>query len=398
MAVPPTLCDRIVVAQLTSPNRGAIASVGILGLGAERLITRLLRSISGRPLRPFTLGTVRLCEFQFAQYPPEKVIAAQIGPHQFEIYCHGGPVAVSRILTAAQQHGASVISWEDWLSLTHPSLITAEALVALTQAKTRRVASILSAQTAENWDREIRTIREHILSQAWDTALERVDRLVARWAIGGRMVDGWVVALVGPPNAGKSSLFNRLLAEDRAIVHPTAGTTRDLLRATISLDGWPVTLIDTPGYGPTDDPLEKAAMARARNTFTELDLGLFVLDVTQNRAALLEETILPPDRILTVFNKIDLLSTHSAGQPSGSESCQTGFYLVSAKTGEGIAELVAAIVRRLVPGELASDEPVPFTSRQHGWLESLRQAVQGRDPAASCNALKRLGCENTIPE
>ncbi|OZB83679.1 MAG: tRNA uridine-5-carboxymethylaminomethyl(34) synthesis GTPase MnmE, partial [Halothiobacillus sp. 13-55-253] len=155
--------------------------------------------------------------------------------------------------------------------------------------------------------------------------IDHIDELLSETQQGVLLREGMRVAIVGQPNAGKSSLLNQLAGDDRAIVTDIPGTTRDVLRAEIQIDGLPVHIIDTAGLRESDDPIEREGIRRAWREVEQADAVLFL----QDRA------MLPRKYTIWVFNKIDL-----SGRPAGFD--QEKIHLgISAKTGAGIKELRA---------------------------------------------------------
>jgi tRNA modification GTPase len=175
---------------------------------------------------------------------------------------------------------------------------------------------------------------------------------------------------VGRPNVGKSSLFNRLLEQDRAIVTEIPGTTRDLVTETASFEGVPVRLVDTAGIRASSDVVESLGIERSYSAMADADLTLLVLDISREREAedqaLLKK--LSDRRPLLVGNKSDL---------GGSSSGVDQVLAVSALTGDGMPELRTAILKRLAPQGLAAPESGSLTNIRHEMLlrESL-EAVQ----------------------
>ncbi len=163
-----------------------------------------------------------------------------------------------------------------------------------------------------------------------------IEETLSSSAQSERLRDGLTVAIAGPPNAGKSTLLNRLARREAAIVSPHAGTTRDIIEVHLDLDGYPVTLIDTAGLRDTDDPVEQEGVRRARERARTSDLVLWLVDAAAGTA--------PPQAtddhapVWIVRNKIDL-----AGG-AGEARARPEQFAISAATGEGVAALVEALV------------------------------------------------------
>ena len=164
---------------------------------------------------------------------------------------------------------------------------------------------------------------------------------------GERLREGLRVAIAGPPNAGKSTLFNRLARRDAAIVSPFPGTTRDVLELHLDLGGYPVTMLDTAGIRETSDPVEREGVRRASERAAEADLVLWVLDATQPLGR-----DLPPQRGTSsapsatawlVVNKIDLVSDVEKRRIESKFDKTGNVNLISSTTGPGVDELVNAI-------------------------------------------------------
>ncbi|CAM5509389.1 tRNA modification GTPase MnmE OS=Afipia felis OX=1035 GN=mnmE PE=3 SV=1 [Afipia felis] len=171
-------------------------------------------------------------------------------------------------------------------------------------------------------------------------ALARVDALkceiqetLAASARSERLREGLQVAIAGPPNAGKSTLLNRLVRREAAIVSPHAGTTRDVIEVHLDLDGYPVTLIDTAGLRETPDPVEQEGVRRARARAEAADLVLWLCEADD--AASTPPELAGDAPLWVVRNKIDLTMTSVAGE---------GTFAISAATGEGVDALVTALV------------------------------------------------------
>lgn len=164
-----------------------------------------------------------------------------------------------------------------------------------------------------------------------------IEETLAASAQSERLREGLTVAIAGPPNAGKSTLLNRLARRDAAIVSPHAGTTRDIIEVHLDLDGYPVTLIDTAGVRDTQDPVEQEGVRRARDRARTSDLVLWLVDANDPVAPALQN----PDGhapVWLVRNKVDLVADKGGAGDTVSQ------FDISASRGDGIAALVAALV------------------------------------------------------
>jgi tRNA modification GTPase len=186
-------------------------------------------------------------------------------------------------------------------------------------------------------EEEIDFLATPMLIEDLEALREQFADLLAATRRGVRLRDGLHVVIVGPPNAGKSSLLNKLAASERAIVTDVPGTTRDVLRETIDLDGMSLTLVDTAGLRESTDVVEVEGIRRARAELERADLALLVTriaDIDDDRALL---DVLPPSaRRLIVCNKIDLDGTSAGRQRRGNDTV----LLLSARSGDGLDLLI----------------------------------------------------------
>ncbi len=157
---------------------------------------------------------------------------------------------------------------------------------------------------------------------------------------GERLREGLVVAIAGPPNAGKSTLFNRLARRDAAIVSPYAGTTRDILEVHLDLEGYPVTLLDTAGIRESDEPVEQEGVRRARERAAAADLVLWVIDVSAGDLIGDQAQALEASAIWRVKNKIDLATPCGAAATRDLNDEDKFSCSISAANGDGIDQLV----------------------------------------------------------
>jgi tRNA modification GTPase len=210
---------------------------------------------------------------------------------------------------------------------------------------------------------------EQILARL-DPILRGVGELIASFAYGKLVHDGFTLAIVGRPNVGKSSLFNRLLEQDRAIVTEIPGTTRDLVSETAALEGIPVKFVDTAGIRVGDDVVENLGIERSYRAMADADLTLVVVDISapleSEDRALIQRAETQGRRVI-VGNKSDL------GLPSEFP----GMVPVSALTGQGIAELRSAIINVIAPhGRIEQDGGFITSLRHEQLLKESREALE----------------------
>jgi tRNA modification GTPase len=337
-------------AVLTPPGKGAIAVLGVAGSDAWTIVAPLL----GRTELP--AGPVIVGRFGEPGQADEVVVRVRSSEH-VEICCHGGPAVVRLLGEALERRGCERVGDQEWLERTmagerwglsppdtrcdrmfpegiNPSARQdadrAEAIEILTRCPTMRTAAIALDYLDGAFDR--------------DLAEGRIERLRNVASVGIHLDTPYRVVIVGAPNVGKSSLVNALAGFGRCLVSPTPGTTRDVVTTRIALDGWPIELCDTAGQRDSADAVESAGITLARDASAAADCLVWVLDGSTAR-------VLPERADLVVVNKIDLPPTWVRGENLG----------VSATTGEGLAELTAAIVAVLVPRPPGIGDGVPVT-------------------------------------
>jgi tRNA modification GTPase len=203
---------------------------------------------------------------------------------------------------------------------------------------------------------------------------------------GERLREGLRVAIAGPPNAGKSTLFNRLARREAAIVSPFPGTTRDVLEVHLDLGGYPVTVLDTAGIRATSDPVEQEGVRRASEQAASADLVLWVLDAAgldpQAVPDLARSVAVPPGSALWfVLNKIDLLAGDQLQNVESGFGRELTVHLLSCRTAAGVDDMVNALAR--FAAESFTLEPALVTrERQRAHLTETALALQGAQQAA----------------
>lgn len=352
-----------IVAIATAPGAGGVGIVRLSGPGAraigERICGRVLRLRTAQYAR-FTDADGETLDDGIALYFAAP--ASFTGDDVVELQAHGGPVLLRELVArcvalGARQAGPGEFSQRAFLN-GKLDLAQAEAIADLIAAGDARAARAarrsldgVFSQRVDALMAQLLAIRVHV-EAAIDFADEPLDTLggaalsgrlqQARDALaqlrgdaerGRKLREGLHVVLVGPPNAGKSSLLNALAGSERAIVTDIAGTTRDVLQETLRIDGVELTLVDTAGLRDADDAIEVEGIRRARGELARADLALAVLDAREpdaGRAALAADLAGVP-QVLWLHNKADLLPAPPALDGDA--------LAVSARTGGGLAQL-----------------------------------------------------------
>ncbi len=332
---------------LSPPGRGALAILHVVGEGGAELVGRLLGKGFGKD--PVYGWLCRNGE-RLDEVLVRRVDGFSAEP-TVEISCHGGPVTVDRLLTAFEAEGVprgdAAALLERAVAARAMDRIQAEAWTLLPGARTGRAARLLQDQAEGALSRAV---------AAGQTApLLETARLGCALAIPRRL------ALLGLPNAGKSTLFNALLDQERALVSPEAGTTRDPVREPLAIDGIPFELVDTAGVEAPRDAIGGEALQRTRRESETADLVIFVGDASVSDSP--EERALWESlagRRLRVANKIDA----GARVPEGALA-------LSARSGAGLGQLRQAILRTLgLERDLPAGAPAIFTARQERLLRA----------------------------
>jgi len=387
-----------IAAIATPPGEGALAVIRISGAKAISLagtVFRSSKSPSDMEGREVAFGRIVDASGEVID---EVLLTVFRNPRSYtgedlvEISGHGGPVVSSRVLAAVLAAGARMARPGEFTERAYLNgkldLTRAEAVMDLITAQTTRAAKAASGQLEGRLGREIEDLRADLLGcvahleafidfpeegidpesgealrRRMESIGERIVALLSTAEEGRLLRDGITLALCGAPNAGKSSLLNRLLGVDRAIVSETAGTTRDTIEERASLGGYPFRVIDTAGLRETDDPVEREGVERARRAAGDADLRIHLVDASAPKGSV--EPLFPDE--LLVLNKVDLLAdgTDLAGLPEGIP--------ISCRTGEGIETLVEAILTK-VTGRNAGETAPDVTAINTRHRDCLRKA------------------------
>jgi len=414
--------DDPIVALATSFASSALAVIRVSGQGSLSLLSPLLRGHGDLSLQPG--HSIRHGIIQDAGEDVDEVMLAvyraprsYTGEDSAEIFCHGSLPVIQRLLSLLTRSGFRPAGPGEFTQRAflngRMDLTRAEAVNEIVRARTDRARALALQRLGGAIEGRIRSARDGLvqLRAGLEAAIdypeddhdrELVDERLLDQVVGilegltrtyqrGRVYqEGASVVIAGATNSGKSSLFNALLRQDRAMVSDVHGTTRDWIEATISMRGIPVRLFDTAGLRSTEDPLEAEGMRRTEQVLSAADLVVFIVDgstVDVPAAAAGNGRPFPgPENrapVIRAWNKIDL----PARRP-----VPPGFIPISAVSGEGLDRLEESLARELLggpPGESA--EPLIDSVRQRdlitGALEALGRFRDARQRGVSPDLL-----------
>lgn len=388
-----------IAAIATAPGR---AGIGVVRVSGGRL-GEVTQGICGKSLLPrvatlcdFNDGEAGVIDRGLALYFPAP--HSYTGEDVLELQGHGGPVVLQRLLKRCQSLGARVAEPGEFSKRAYLNgkmdLAQAEGVADLIEAATDQAArcanrSIRGEFSAEVYalgrqlvelralteatldfpEEEINTGTRDDQTRRLHLIREHLAKLLLASDQGSLLREGALVVLAGLPNAGKSSLLNRLAGEEVAIVTEIPGTTRDAIRCCINLYGVPIHVIDTAGLRESGDPVERIGIARSWEAIEKADLAVLIIDAIKGESAE-DRAILArlPEGLLRlrVYNKADL-----AGLPTGrAHESENKTVTLSAKTGEGIEALRSAVAEAI--GWRGGSEGVFMARARH--LEALRSA------------------------
>lgn len=345
--VPTQLNNDTIAAIITPPGEGGIAAIRLAGPDCKNIIKKHFKPFSKKGLNPFMLRFGRFSNKSGLAIDEVMVVymphmRSYTGEEQIEIFCHGGRLVVRQILDELLNSGARSAEPGEFTKLAFLAgkmdLAQAEAVAGIISANTEYSHKVASEQLTGAYSEQILSIRKNIIAvlaeveasidfsdQEFDSVsylgllnslqeiIDSIDRLLKTYKSGRIVKEGYKIAIAGRPNAGKSSLFNLLLQQQRALVTPTAGTTRDFLSEWIDIGGVAVNIIDTAGLRQKGTIVEKAGQEKTNKILKEADLIVWIFDLSnKNWKIQLDDDIkkLPKKtalRLLLVGNKIDLL-------------------------------------------------------------------------------------------
>jgi tRNA modification GTPase len=409
--------DDTIVAIATPPGRGGIGVVRLSGPEARVIAETMLRLKS--QLAPGRAIFGELLDPDSSERIDEAVTTYFAKPHSYtaddviEISAHGSPVVLRHIVELATARGARMAEPGEFTMRAFLNgridLTQAEAVRDLIESQTLFQAKVAAQQLEGALSKRLQPIKKRLVDliammeagidfaeddvsvlpaleirQRLNAIVKPLEQLQATFAYGKIVHEGFTLAIVGRPNVGKSSLFNRLVERERAIVTATPGTTRDLVTETVALGGIPLKLIDTAGLRESSDEAESIGIRKSYEALGEADMVLVVLDSTQEPSAEDEKLMssVSGRRALAVANKIDLNGAHAFADAG------LKVFPTSALTGVGIDELRQEILNQ-ISGQSGGEHETGFlTNVRHqrlvleaiSCLEAAREAADRHVP------------------
>ena len=388
--------------------------IGEGGIGIVRLSGKEALPIAEKIFRGGSLSNRRLVyghviDPKAGEEIDEVLVSFMKAPYTYtredvvEINCHSGPLPLQRILELVLHYGARLAQPGEFTLRAFLSgridLAQAEAVVDIVRAKTQASLRVAMQSLVGHLSQAIKGIRQELMSvlayltaridfpedeiepqdiiQPLKKALQDLQNLISTADSGIVYRQGVRTAIVGRPNVGKSSLLNRLLRQERAIVTPIPGTTRDTIEEVVNLKGVPFVLVDTAGIIQSKDLVEALGVERSRRAIEQADLVLLVIDVSEPLTSADRQImgLLQDKVVLAIVNKIDL--PHRAEV----EELRWEKVFISALTGEGINKLEEKIVSLALRGQVFTSDTLLVSNPRH--KEALERAEKHLNQALS---------------
>jgi len=414
-----------IAAIATSMSNSGIGIVRISGDEAFNIIEKIYQSKNGKKLSDQKSHTIHYGYILDMEETVDEVLVMLMrGPHSFtgedtvEINCHGGIFVVRKVLETVIKYGARPAEPGEFTKRAFLNgridLSQAEAVIDVIESKNDYALKSSISQLKGSVQKKIKEIREEILYHTAfiETALddpehisvdgygetlnitvnkllEQLEELIASSDNGRIMKEGIKTVIVGKPNAGKSSLLNVLIGEDRAIVTDIEGTTRDVLEETIQLNGITLQIMDTAGIRDTKDIVEKIGVDKAKTHANDADVIIYVVDASrsldENDKSIIE--MIKDKKSIILLNKTDLDTVVTKDMVQS--YIEKPMIEISAKEEKGIKELEETLKNMFFHGEISFNDEIYITNIRH------KTAIQ--DAYSSLEKVKK-SIETNMPE
>ena len=382
----------------TAPGIGGIGIIRMSGKESFDILKKIFVPVSNTPEKGYSIKYGKI--YDGDEIVDEVLVSYFIAPKSYttenmcEINSHGGMVVMKRILDLCLKNGADLAEPGEFTKRAFLNgridLTQAEAVIDVINSKTEKEAKSSMNQLEGNLSKRIKEIRDDLISGMADIDVsidypeydieevtnlnisdilvrnkKRLEELENSFSNGKILREGIKTAIIGRPNAGKSSLLNLLLNEERAIVTEIEGTTRDTIEEFISLGGVPFKIIDTAGIRETDDIVEKIGVQKAIDIAKDSDLIIAIFDITKK---LTEEDkkileILKDKKSIIILNKIDL--NQIGVDKKIFEKYSNNIVTISTKTQEGVPELLDMMQKLVVTEEIKNDGELLVINSRH---------------------------------
>ncbi|MFN8239579.1 MAG: tRNA uridine-5-carboxymethylaminomethyl(34) synthesis GTPase MnmE [Bacteroidales bacterium] len=400
---------------------GAIAVIRLSGPDCISICSRVFFTVSGIDLNEVEANRVHFGQVKDgSEIVDEALVTVFRAPHSYtgedsvEISLHGSSYIQSKVIQLLLKYGATVASPGEFTMRAFMNgkmdLSQAEAVADLVSSKSKSTHRLAINQMRGGFSRELKVLRNELLNFAslieleLDFGEEDVEfadrkelleivektmlitrRLVSSFSVGNAIKNGVPVVIAGKPNSGKSTLLNRLLNEERAIVSEIPGTTRDTVEDTIVIDGIEYRFIDTAGLRKTDDIIESIGIRKTHEKIAGASVVLFVDELTDDHdglnlriGSIRDLTAESGQKLIIVINKCDLgsVSDISRLRESLTSINSESVAFISARNNQGIDELLEILGRTIETEKLISDEIIITNSRHYEALEGILESLE----------------------
>ena len=408
-----------IAAIATPPGMGAISVLRLSGSKAFHVADALFPS---KDVHAFASHTIHYGLLKNKETILDEVVLSVFkGPHSYtgedviEISCHGSPYVQQQILNALLVHGARLALPGEFTQRAFLNgkldLTQAEAVGDLIASQSKAAQQTALNQLRGGFKNELEALREQLINFAALIELEldfsdedvefadrdqfkelveklqlQVEKLIQSFALGNAIKNGVRVAIIGKPNAGKSTLLNALLNEERAIVSEIAGTTRDTIEETVNIHGILFRLIDTAGIREhSTDHIENLGIERSKQNAANADIILYLLDLTDRNEDDFSWLNAFADKTITVYNKTDVWQDANVKNTISDSAAAS--LSISAKTGVGIEELKNLLFKEAIGEKINTENTIITNARHHNALikmqENLMAIQQGMNEGVS---------------